>query len=127
MYNKCIQWNRAIQLAQWYHLVKWFLAVPKTSKFLHHRIKKLPVLFNPWKERSDSQQEPNFTIAPRVFNTACLKFCQTSKNRNKTETFWPFSGCLAAVKQQNNFQTINRSPGSLEAQIKLFEGCQMTN
>lgn len=104
-----------------------FLLYPKLQSFFIIELKSCQVLFNPWKERSDSQQEPNFTIAPRVFNTACLKFCQTSKNRNKTGTFWPFSGCLAAVKQQNNFQTINRSPGSLEAQIKLFEGCQMTN
>lgn len=105
-----------------------FLRFPKLQfqSFCIIELRKLPVLFNPWTE-SQSQQEPNFTIVPHVFNTACLTLCQTSKNRNKTGTFWPINGCLPAVKQQNNFQTINGSPGSLEGQIKLFEGCQMTN
>lgn len=80
---------------------KYFFTVPKgsSSNFLLHRMKELPILFNAWRERTISQQEPNFAVVLHAFNTACVLLWQTVKNRNENGTLWPFGGCLPAAKQ----------------------------
>lgn len=62
-------------------------------------MKELPNLFNPWRERTNSQQEPNFAVVLHAFNTACVLLWQTLKKRNENGTLWPFGGCLPAAKQ----------------------------